>query len=235
MEHDRFTPGWYSTFLDEIPKEHSAAEVALVARQMPSDEYPTLLDVACGPGRRASMLSAKGCTVVGIDNNAGAVEAAERKAIPRATFTVLDMRRVSQIGQTFDGALNLWHSFGYYDDTTNAGIIRGMYNTLREGGRVVFDIYNRDHMRTLPAVETSKRNGVAIVTHRSWQDDRMRCEIAYEDAPPDILEWKLFAPDEFADLAKENGFSTVLRCAWFDESLAPSAEHARMQFMFEKQ
>ena len=30
MEHDTFSEGWYSTFLDPIPEEHTDAEVALI-------------------------------------------------------------------------------------------------------------------------------------------------------------------------------------------------------------
>lgn len=62
----------------------------------------------------------------------------------------------------------------------------------------------------------------------------MRCQLEYEDAPADVFEWQLYTPDEFGALAESSGFSEIARCAWFNETIAPSAEHARMQFVLER-
>ena len=234
MEHDAFTKSWYTTFLDTIPAEQTAQEVALIEQFLPSEVFPKLFDLACGPARHSELLASKGYAVYGIDKDVGAIERAKNKQIPRAIFKAMDMRETFKLNQEFDGVINLWHSFGYYDAATNASILQDVANTLRPRGRAVFDIYNRDHMRTLPEREVSTRNDIEITTIRTWDDDRLRCEIHYDSAPVDVLEWQLYSPDEFAQIAQASGLAELMRCAWFDESLSPSAEHARMQFVFER-
>ncbi len=234
MEHDAFSAGWYSVFLDPIPEEHTASEVAFIERHLPPREFPTLLDVACGPGRHDEILTRKGFQVTGIDKNKASIESARRKAIPGATFKELDMRDLSQLDTIFDGVVNLWHSFGYYDPATNESIVRSIASVLRPLGRVVFDIYNRDHLRSLPNYEKHECDGVALETRRIWEGKRMQCQIGYADGSSDVFEWQLFNPEGFAEMVERNGFVEVLRCAWFNESMEPSAEHARMQFVFER-
>lgn len=234
MNYDSFTPSWYSTFLETIPTEHTAVEVGLIKRYLPQADFPEILDIACGPGRHATLLSDVGYRVYGIDKDEAAITSANAKAISNARFAALDMRDISKIDMVFDGAVNLWHSFGYYDESTNAAIIGSVSAALRQKGRAIFDIYNRDHMRSLPIEESHDRNGSRIKTLRTWNGNRMRCEIRYEATTADVLDWYLYDPDEFATVATSNGFVEVSRCAWFDESIAPSAEHARMQFVLQK-
>ena len=234
MAHDTFSTHWYATFLEPIASEHTAAEAALIERHLPSDAFRTLLDIACGPGRHAAFLADEGYEVVGIDKDETAIASARGRGIAGSAFHVMDMRDLASLGTTFDGAVNLWHSFGYYDEATNEAIVRSVADSLRPGGRAVFDIYNRDHMRTLPALEAHERNGVALETRRTWEGNRMCCRIAYADNPPDVFEWRLFTPPEFGRMAERNGFREILRCAWFDESIDPAPEHARMQFVLER-
>ena len=154
---NEFSREWYERFLAPIPEQSTAAEVALLERQLPAAEFPRLLDVCCGPGRHAHMLAARGYRVLGVDANAEAVARAQQDALPGASYRVLDMRDLDSLGERFDGVTNLWHSFGYFDDGTNEGVLRAMGRRLRPGGRVVIDVYNREHIATLPLVETYER------------------------------------------------------------------------------
>ncbi len=141
------------------------------------------------------------------------------------------MRNLISIGGPFDGVVNLWHSFGYFDDETKLDVLRQARTLLRPGGRAIFDIYNRDHFVSLPPEEWSERGGQRIRTQRSWNGLRHRVSIEYEGAHRDEFEWRLYSPDEFADLCSSVGLDPLMECAWFDESKRPSAEHARMQFV----
>jgi SAM-dependent methyltransferase len=201
---------------------------------MPPAEFPAMLDIACGPGRHASRLAMAGYKILGIDKDLDSVSKAAALDLPDASFQVRDMRDICRLGTNFDCAINLWHSFGYYDEAKNAEILLDIGTRLRRGGRAIFDIYNRDHMLALPPESESSRHGSKILTLRSWRGKRMRCEIHYETQPADILDWHLYTSDEFAALAESWGFIELTRCAWFNENLRPSAEHARMQFVFER-
>ncbi len=234
MDYDTFTDEWYSIFLHSIDNKHSQKEVDFVQRHIPLKSHSTLLDIACGPGRHAKPLAQGGYAVIGIDKNAQSIDQACRSKCDGATFHLLDMRELLSLRKTFDGAINLWQSFGYYDETTNLQIMRDLCRILRPGGRAIFDIYNRDHMKTLPLTEQAERSGQNIRTTRSWSGDRMRCEIHYESGRRDIFEWQLYTPNEFVALAAKAGFNTTIQCVWFDETIEPSPKDARMQFVLEK-
>jgi SAM-dependent methyltransferase len=224
---------WYRIFLDPIAAELTAVEVDFIARQLPPAEFPTLLDVACGPGRHAAALVARGYRVLGVDVNPDAVACA-RTAVPRgAEFRALDMRELGSLAERFDGVTSLWHSFGYFDDAANEGVLRQMRARLRPGGRLLIDVYNRAHFAPMPREETSERNGERIETTRSWSGERLRVELRYASGGS-TFEWRLYTPDELARALESVGFRVRLACAWFREAHAPSAAHARMQFVAER-
>jgi SAM-dependent methyltransferase len=233
MPCNEFSRNWYEIFLAPIARESTDAEVAFVARQLPTAQFPALLDVCCGPGRHAAELAARGYRVLGVDVNAEAIARAQSQAPRGASFRALDMRELDSLRESFDAVTNLWHSFGYFDDATNQDVLRQMRARLRPGGRIVIDLYNRDHIAALPLFETYERGGVRVTSTRSWSGPRHKVELAYAGGGRDELEWRLYTPAEFAELAAAAGLRVRLACAWFRESLEPSAEHARMQFVLD--
>ncbi|MGH7694006.1 MAG: class I SAM-dependent methyltransferase, partial [Gemmatimonadaceae bacterium] len=80
MQSHQYSTAWYSTFLDTIPAEQTASEVAFISRQIPLASHGRILDVCCGPGRHANQLARAGYRVVGIDNNAAAIARAREGA-----------------------------------------------------------------------------------------------------------------------------------------------------------
>lgn len=234
MQHDTFTRKWYSTFLDSILPETTSSEVAFVEHYLPLDAFPNLIDIACGPGRHTELLAAKGYHVLGIDKDRPSIRQAQENAQPNASYRVLDMRDLATLPTKFDGAINLWHSFGFYDDATNGRILKAISQRLRRGGRAIFAIYNRNHMQTLPEEVESFQEDELLRTRRRWKGNRLTCEIRYRSGLSDTLNWQIYTPDEFADLADQNGLTELTRCAWFNADLSPSKEHARMQFVFER-
>ncbi|MGH2900742.1 MAG: class I SAM-dependent methyltransferase [Solirubrobacteraceae bacterium] len=228
-----FSPAWYATFLDSIPAELTEVELAFVERWLPVGRFPFLLDLCCGSGRHAIPLARRGYEVLGVDHDAQAIARA-RGQESKATFRTHDMRELASLGQRFDGVVNLWHSFGYFDDATNAAVVHQVARALRPGGRALFDVYNREHMEHLPPHERGTRAGVDFETTRHWDGRRRRVTIAYDRGGRDEIEWRLYAPDEFELLSAQAGFEPLVRCAWFDESRTPSPEHTRMQFLVER-
>ena len=86
MKPQTFSPAWYDIFLDRIPAEQTAAEVAFIARQLPRATHSFMLDVCCGPGRHANPLAERGYRIVGIDNNSEAIERARVRAPAGASY-----------------------------------------------------------------------------------------------------------------------------------------------------
>lgn len=234
MPSHEYSQSWYSTFLETIPAAQTVREVAFITRQMPSVSYGTILDVCCGQGRHANQLARAGYRVVGIDSNAGAIERARADAPPAATYRVGDMRSLDVLGDRFDAVTSLWASFGYFDDATNEAVLRQIAGVLRPRGRALIDLYNREHMLSLPASEITSRAGMTVTTERIWLGNRFRVRLAYSSGTSDEFEWRLYTPEELSDICTTAGLDTLLACAWFDESLPASAEHARMQLVLER-
>lgn len=234
MEHAEFSQNWYAIFLDRTPREQTEAELAFIERQLPLASHPSILDVCCGPGRHANALAQRGYRVLGVDTNAGAVAQARAAELAGASFQLLDMRELRSLPHTFDAVINLWASFGYFDDATNEAILRQIAAKLRSGGRAIIDTYNRAHMRTLPAEESAERGGVAVRTKRTWLGNRLKVKLEYGSGAGDEFEWRLYTPAEFSRLAGAVGLQPIVACAWFDEAKAASDEHARMQFVLER-
>ncbi|HEY7567275.1 MAG TPA: class I SAM-dependent methyltransferase [Gemmatimonadaceae bacterium] len=234
MPSHEYSPAWYSTFLDTIPIGQTEREVAFISRQMPLESHGKVLDVCCGPGRHANRLARAGYRVVGIDNNAAAIERARAAAPEAATYRVGDMRNLEVLGERFDAVTNLWASFGYFDDATNEAVLRQIAGVLRPGGRALIDLYNREHMLSLPASEMTSRDGMTVTTERFWTGNRLRVRLAYSSGASDEFEWRLYTADELSELCSLAGLTPVLTCAWFTETLPASAEHARMQLVLER-
>jgi len=73
----------------------------------------TVLDVACGTGEHARLLTAQGFAVDGVDLNSAFVEIARHK-LPAARFEIADMVQF-ELGRSYDVVLSLFSAIGYAD------------------------------------------------------------------------------------------------------------------------
>ena len=231
---NEFPPIWFETFLSPISAAPVDRELAFVQRHLPAAEFPRLLDVPCGIGRHAGPLASLGYHVLGIDRSDAALTVARRQ-YPSVEFRQLDMFELGSLRQTFDGVLCLWHSFGYGDAGQNRDVLAAMRHVLRPGGRLLLDVYNAHAAAALPATAVERRAGRTVRTRRRWIGRRLRVEIEYSDSDEvDLHEWEIYTPGELSRLAADVHLDVLLCCAWFDESIAPSSEHLRMQLLMEK-
>ena len=100
-----------------------------------------VLDVPCGAGRLALEMAAWGHDVTAVDQCAELIAAAKREAATRGLEVDLrqgDMRSLPEDG-SYDGAVCLWNSFGYFDDVGNLEFLRAVSRSLKPGGRLALD------------------------------------------------------------------------------------------------
>jgi SAM-dependent methyltransferase len=176
---------WYETWFDsdayeavyrERNLEDARRLVDLVERVARPAPGARLLDVACGRGRHALLLAARGYRVTGVDLSANAIATARRRAARQeltARFEVADMRDLPYEA-AFDGVLNLFTSFGYFeDDREHAEAVRQMARALVPGGFLVQDFLNAERAAAslVPEDErTQHAEGIGTVTvrQRRW-------------------------------------------------------------------
>ena len=122
-------------------EEQTRAETAFVHGTLGPPRRAKVLDVPCGAGRVSLELAACGYDVTGVEQSAELIadcrhEAGERGI--RVDFQHKDMRALPQDG-TYDGAVCLWNSFGYFDDAGNLEFLSAVSRSLKPGGRLALD------------------------------------------------------------------------------------------------
>lgn len=106
-----------------------------------------ILDLACGPGRYAIPLARRGYRVVGLDITETYLAQAQAKAEEQQLeieFMEGDMRHIP-FERTFDAVINLFTSFGYFEqEEEHLKVLQGVHKSLKPGGRFLLELMNRD-------------------------------------------------------------------------------------------
>ena len=101
----------------------------------------TVLDLACGKGRHSVFLNKLGFNVTGVDLSNNNINYAKKFSNNNLTFFKHDMR--CSVGGKFDAILNLFTSFGYFDnDLEDFKVIKAIKNSLNKDGIGVIDFMN---------------------------------------------------------------------------------------------
>lgn len=149
-------PEWFRTFFDRdyidryarvTDEEVTQREVDGVIRALGLEPPARVLDLACGYGRHALALSRLGYEVTGFDLSFDLLAEAELRAQGAGAKVRLmegDMRKLPFVRE-FDVVVNLFTSFGFFDDERDSRrVMEGIHAALDEGGRLLLDVINRD-------------------------------------------------------------------------------------------
>ncbi len=133
-----------------------------------------ILDVPCGYGRHSTELVRRGFAVTGVDISEVQIDRARKKAAAagvHAEFLIGDARALPVAGP-FDAAINMFLSFGYFaSDEENQAMLDGIARSLRRGGRLLIDFWNREHeVRVFQPTVVDKRND-DILEIEDWSFD----------------------------------------------------------------
>jgi SAM-dependent methyltransferase len=147
---------WFEGYFDEfyLPchgdgLERAPGEAEFIAQALALPAGSAILDLACGHGRHAVELAARGYQVTGLDLSrtllAKAAEAAQARGV-RLELVEEDMRRIPETwAARFDGIINVFTAWGYFDkDSDNEQVIEGVARSLKLGGRFLLDVINRE-------------------------------------------------------------------------------------------
>jgi len=138
-----------------LTTERSDREVELLVRLLELDKGGEVLDAPCGRGRHANRLAARGCHVVGLDNDPICLQRARDDANAAGVeidYVEADLRDLPFGDGRFDALFNWRTSFGFFDDEGNRKQLREFARVLRPGGRLAMDLHSRDDLlRRMPA------------------------------------------------------------------------------------
>jgi SAM-dependent methyltransferase len=232
-EVNAYSYDWFEAFVPGAD-ERTADEVRFLARHLPVARFPRVLDLCCGTGRHAAGLAGLSYRVTGLDRSDFALERARRLCGPTVQFVEGDMRELDRVPGTFDAVISMWQSFGYFDRASNLAVLDGIRRRLREGGRVVLDIYDRRFFERNHGSRRIERDGEVIEETTELVDGRLTVRLDYESrGVSEAFEWELYSAEELAELASSYALILVQACAGFDEGRPARGQHPRMQLVFE--
>jgi SAM-dependent methyltransferase len=193
-----------------------------------------ILDLCSGPGRHAIELAKRGFKVTAVDRTHFYLERAKNSAKEHGVeveFIEEDMRRFVRL-DAFDVVINLSTSFGYFEEETeNRQVLNNIYNSLRIGGAVLFEMNSKEilardfHERTWVEI-----GDVLLLEQRSLDKDWHWLEsrwILVRDGKKEEFRWKirLYSGSEFEEILLRAGFKEVRLCGTLDG--APYNKNAR--------
>jgi SAM-dependent methyltransferase len=201
--------------------EAPAVVDAILALSGLADEPPAglpVLDLCCGPGRHALELSRRGYPVCGVDITAPYLEAARESAQAEglsAEFVQADARSFSRPG-AFKLALNLYTSFGYFDDPADdQAMLARLYESLAPQGILIMEMVGKETAaRDFTEGEWFERDGKLVLTEFSvqgaWEGLKNRW-IIQDGAQRFDRSWvqRLYAASELRALLLRTGYSQV--------------------------
>jgi SAM-dependent methyltransferase len=139
-----FGPGYLALY-DAFLAERTPVEVDQIEALLQLHPPRRILDLPCGQGRHAIELARRGYEVTGVDLSPYMLQVAGERADAigvRVRWLAGDMREALR-GETFDLLLNLFTSFGYFDDEADdRRVVRAAASMLVPGGRFLLEVIN---------------------------------------------------------------------------------------------
>jgi SAM-dependent methyltransferase len=218
FDDDRF---WRDLFPFMFPETRFAAAVRQVgqALKLAKPRGKSALDLCCGPGRYSIALARRRFAVTGVDRTAYLLAEARRRARAarvKIEWVQADMRDFVRPG-AFDLVLNMFTSFGYFDDKReDLGVLRNILASLRAGGVFLIDVVGKEQLARIFQPTTSEElpGGARLVQRHEVSDDwtRIRNEwILIRRGRARIFKFHhtIYSGQELRDRMEQAGFTDV--------------------------
>jgi SAM-dependent methyltransferase len=212
---------WERTYPFMFPPSVFSAAPEQVAQVQELAKVPggRLLDLCCGPGRHAIPFAKAGFSVTAVDRTNFLLERARsyaRSEDVEVEWVLEDMRRFLRL-DSFDLALSLYTSFGYFDeDGDNLSVLHNVYRSLKSGGAFVLDMMGKEVLaRIFEATGSSELDdGRLLVQRRKATDDWSRMDLEWividEDGPTSFrLHHWIYSGRELREMLLRSGFGSV--------------------------
>ncbi|HVJ94921.1 MAG TPA: methyltransferase domain-containing protein, partial [Labilithrix sp.] len=215
-------PWWEELFNDDyirtmakVSDAQIGKEVNFIEESLGCEAGAMILDLACGTGRHAVELAARGYQVVGYDLSLAMLARASDEAQDRnqkINFVQGDMREMT-FEETFDGVYSWNTSFGYFDEEKNGAVIARVHKALKKGGQFLLDVVNRDYIvRQAPSLAWFEGDGCICMDEMviDFITSRMKVKrtLMMDDGRTKEIEYSIrtYALHELGKMLHDNGF-----------------------------
>ena len=192
-------------------------EAQIIQEILDLKENDMLLDLCCGPGRHDTPFVRMGYRVIGLDFSMPMLKIASETIpvdIKFLRYIRGDARMLPFRDEAFDAVLNLFTSFGYFDDNENRELLRSIARILKPGGHFYIDYLNPVKVVSeLVEESTKEKNGMKIVEKRKINHETHRVEKTI------LLSWdnnsqvfhesvRLYTQEEMLSMIRQTGLTT---------------------------
>jgi len=151
-ENDEFWAELEPQLFDEARLQAAPNEAAYAASLLGLSAGASVLDLCCGPGRHSQALARRGYKVTGVDRTGRYLRGAEERA--RAEHLAIEYvqsdMRLFRRENSFDGAISLFTSFGYFENQDeDLQVLRNLHASLRSGARLVMQLAGKEILARL--------------------------------------------------------------------------------------
>jgi SAM-dependent methyltransferase len=177
-----------------------------------------VLDLCCGVGRHSLELARRGFHVTGVDKTAAYLERARRQAKAEGLdveFLQDDMRTFCR-PDAFDAAINLFTSFGYFEDPEDdRRVVTNVYRSLRSDGAFLMDLMGKEVVaRVFQERGWREEDGIILLEERkvsnNWGWIENRWVIVKDGEKREVkISLRLYSAVELSALLAECGFDRV--------------------------
>jgi len=233
VEPNAYSDHWFKLFHTEIAEARTTRETDFVCACAPLPYFHKVIDVCCGMGRHARGLFDRGYSVTGVERDAVAIARA-RELAGGPTYIQVDVRDYEPDASAYDLAISMSQSFGYFDVATSRDVLRRLTTGVREGGRVILDLWSPEFFSAHQGERDLELPDVVVRERKRVEDGRLFVHLDYPHGCYDDFEWELFNREQMISLADSAGLDLIAAATDFDIAVEPSPTKPRIQFVLER-
>jgi SAM-dependent methyltransferase len=212
---------WIEMYTFMFPEErfHLAEEQIEKVLTLVDYQGGTVLDLCCGPGRHSLALAKSGIQVTAVDRSEFLLSKAKAEAAKLSLeieFLLDDMRRFVR-SNSYSLVLNMFTSFGYFDDKEDdIKVLRNAYQSLKPGGSMLIDLLGKESLarKYQSTISTQGADGSLLIQRHEICEDWTRCRnewvlVKGATAKSFNFQTRLYSGQEMKDILRMAGFEEV--------------------------
>ncbi|HEX9765715.1 MAG TPA: class I SAM-dependent methyltransferase [Nitriliruptorales bacterium] len=201
---DFFDEAYVETWADEAAFDQTAEDVPLLIGLLDLPAGARIIDIPCGFGRFAGPLHDAGFDVTGVDLSEVQIRLAEERN-PGPAYLVGDMREPP--AGPFDAVLNLYSSFGYFEDPADdRACLDAWYRVLAPGGQLVIETMHRDRLAWLHGQQIEDSALERVDTDWMGGTNTSTVNVGGEQR---TFTFRLYTATDYLNMLTEAGFADI--------------------------
>lgn len=182
-----FDSPYYHLLYQHRDKDEAKEFITNLIQHLKLAPHSFLLDLACGKGRHSIYFAKNGFNVTGLDLSKQSIQYAQQFENDSLSFFTHDMRQPFRVNY-FDAVMNLFTSFGYFEnEKDNLKTVQSAAASLKPGGVMVIDFMNSTKvLHDLIPKEQKKVCDIAFKIQKKIENGFLIKQINFKDNGEDF-------------------------------------------------